>query len=52
MLMRLMDFLKSAGITAVFVSLTAGGETLEKTERGHFFSHRHLDFAARHRTER
>ncbi len=31
MLMRLMDFMKSAGITAVFVSLTAGGETLEKT---------------------
>jgi circadian clock protein KaiC len=34
MLLRLMDFLKSAGITAVFVSLTGGGENLEKTGLG------------------
>jgi len=34
MLMRLMDFLKTSGITAVFVSLTAGGGELEKTTVG------------------
>jgi circadian clock protein KaiC len=34
MLLRLIDTMKSAGITAVFVSLTAGGETLEKTSAG------------------
>ncbi len=34
MLTRLMDFLKEAGITAVFVSLTQGGDILEKTEVG------------------
>ena len=34
MLLRLIDFLKSAGITAVFVSLTGGGENLEKTTVG------------------
>jgi len=34
MLMRLMDFLKGARITAVFVSLTSGGESQEKTSVG------------------
>jgi circadian clock protein KaiC len=34
MLMRLMDFLKVAGITAVFVSLTSGGTELEQTTVG------------------
>jgi circadian clock protein KaiC len=34
MLMRLMDFLKSAQITTIFVSLTASGDTLEKTDVG------------------
>ena len=34
MLLRLIDFLKGAGITAVFVSLTGGGENLEKTTVG------------------
>jgi circadian clock protein KaiC len=34
MLMRLLDFLKGAGITAVFVSLTGGGDDLEKTMVG------------------
>ena len=31
MLLRLIDFLKSAGITAVFISLTSGGTELEAT---------------------
>lgn len=34
MLLRLLDFLKSAGITAIFVSLTGGGEALEQTRVG------------------
>ena len=34
MLLRLIDFLKGAGITAVFVSLTGGGANLEKTTVG------------------
>jgi circadian clock protein KaiC len=34
MLVRLMDFLKGAGITAVFVSLTGGGDNLEETNVG------------------
>lgn len=34
MLLRLLDFLKGAGITAVFVSLTAGGKSLENTTVG------------------
>ena len=34
MLVRLIDFLKGAGITAVFVSLTGGGDDLEKTNIG------------------
>jgi circadian clock protein KaiC len=34
MLMRLMDLLKGARITAVFVSLTGGGESQEKTSVG------------------
>ncbi len=34
MLLRLIDIMKSAGITAVFVSLTGGGETLEGTNVG------------------
>jgi circadian clock protein KaiC len=34
MLMRLIDFLKSEQITAVFISLTAGGEQKEETEVG------------------
>jgi circadian clock protein KaiC len=34
MLMRLMDFLKGRGITAVYISLTGGGENLEMTEMG------------------
>jgi len=34
MLMRLIDFLKSSGITAMFISLTAGGVTLEQTTVG------------------
>jgi circadian clock protein KaiC len=34
MLMRLLDFLKVAGITAVFVSLTSGGTELEQTTVG------------------
>jgi len=32
MLIRLMDFLKSQGITALFTSLTAGGSTVERTD--------------------
>ena len=31
MMMRLMDFLKNSGITAIFVSLTAGGSKLESS---------------------
>ena len=34
MLVRLMDHLKSAQITGFFVSLTAGGDALEKTSEG------------------
>jgi circadian clock protein KaiC len=34
MLVRLIDFLKGAGITAVFVSLTGGGDDLEETNVG------------------
>jgi circadian clock protein KaiC len=34
MLMRLVDFLKSQQITAVFTSLTTGGKALETTESG------------------
>jgi circadian clock protein KaiC len=34
MLLRLLDFLKSAGITGVFVSLTSGGEDLEGSNVG------------------
>jgi circadian clock protein KaiC len=34
MMMRLMDFLKNSGITAIFVSLTAGGSELESTAVG------------------
>ena len=34
MLVRLIDFLKDAGITAVFVSLTGGGDDLEETNLG------------------
>jgi circadian clock protein KaiC len=34
MLLRLMDTLKSSGITTVFVSLTSGGATLEGTKVG------------------
>ncbi|MGB6597519.1 MAG: ATPase domain-containing protein, partial [Candidatus Acidiferrum sp.] len=34
MLMRLMDFLKVSGITALFVSLTSGGAELEQTTVG------------------
>lgn len=34
MLMRLIDFLKTHGITAVFTSLTTGGLELEQTEEG------------------
>jgi circadian clock protein KaiC len=34
MLMRLIDFLKGQGITALFTSLTAGGEALEQSEVG------------------
>ena len=34
MLVRLIDFLKGAGITAVFVSLTDGGDDLEETNVG------------------
>jgi circadian clock protein KaiC len=34
MLMRLMDFLKGKLVTSVFVSLTEGGASLEKTEVG------------------
>src|SRR6266853_6014507 len=34
MMMRLMDFLKNSGITAIFVSLTAGGSTLESSTVG------------------
>src|SRR5277367_4855215 len=34
MLMRLLDFLKVSGITAVFVSLTSGGADLEQTTVG------------------
>jgi circadian clock protein KaiC len=34
MLIRLMDYLKGAQITALFVSLTGGGEVLEKTAEG------------------
>jgi circadian clock protein KaiC len=34
MLMRLIDFLKNAGITAFFVSLTGGGRDLEQTTVG------------------
>jgi circadian clock protein KaiC len=34
MLMRLLDFLKVSGITAVFVSLTSGGDNMEQTTVG------------------
>jgi circadian clock protein KaiC len=34
MLMRLLDFLKAAEITALFTSLTGGGNNLEQTEAG------------------
>jgi len=34
MLMRLLDFLKVLGVTAVFVSLTSGGDNLEQTTVG------------------
>ena len=34
MLMRLLDFLKASGITAVFVSLTSGGANLEQSTVG------------------
>jgi len=34
MMMRLMDFLKNSGITAIFVSLTAGGGKLESSTVG------------------
>ena len=34
MLLRLVDFLKNAGITAVLVSLTGGGEIMERTTVG------------------
>jgi circadian clock protein KaiC len=34
MLMRLLDFLKVSGITAVFVSLTSGGDSMEQTTVG------------------
>ena len=34
MLLRLIDFLKSNGITAMFVNLTSGGSALEATEAG------------------
>lgn len=34
MLMRLIDFLKNAGITALFVSLTSGGSDLEQSSAG------------------
>jgi circadian clock protein KaiC len=34
MLLRMIDFLKKLGITAIFVSLTAGGENLENTRLG------------------
>jgi circadian clock protein KaiC len=34
MLLRMIDFLKNLGITAIFASLTAGGETLENTRLG------------------
>lgn len=34
MLVRLIDFVKCQGITAVFTSLTAGGEALERSEFG------------------
>jgi hypothetical protein len=38
MMMRLMDFLKNGGITAVFISLTVGVQELEC-----FVPHGHLD---------
>jgi len=34
MLMRLIDFLKNAGITALFISLTSGGSDLEQSSVG------------------
>jgi circadian clock protein KaiC len=34
MMMRLLDFLKNSGITAIFVSLTAGGSKLESSTVG------------------
>jgi circadian clock protein KaiC len=34
LLMRLIDFLKSRGITALFTSLTIGGESIEQTDVG------------------
>lgn len=34
MLLRMIDFLKNRGITAIFVSLTYGGENLENTRLG------------------
>jgi circadian clock protein KaiC len=34
MLMRLLDFLKVSGITAIFVSLTSGGDNMEQTTVG------------------
>ena len=34
MLTRVIDFLKSQGITAIFTSLTSGGSALEQSEVG------------------
>src|SRR6185436_10843709 len=34
MLMRLIDHLKSRGVTALFTNLTKGGESIERTQAG------------------
>ena len=52
MLMRLIDFLKAQQITAMFTSLTHGGNAPGAERGGHFVPHRHLAIAARHRAGR
>ncbi len=42
MLTRLVDFLKTRGITAIFTSLTAAGGSLESQRGGRLLSHGHL----------
>ena len=53
MLMRLMDFLKTRQITAIFTSLTEGVTKRVRADRGrHLFAHRYVDSRSRSRTQR